>query len=664
MDIPGREPPPLPLIAAVVPPLFFYVLTNLARPPWPGIDPTGFGYGILSFSLAIPLMILSVPDIPGRSRRWVALVIASFASVFLCFHAGLSANLVFDMDVGTGPNKETIKAIVGIFLAVFVIPAGLLSILGFGRKKMTVYIFVSTLAGAVSQLAWFGIIRFIEGPGGIEFWLLSRVLIHTSIGLVAGVLAGGARLYRPVAYYSTWGGLSELILGRLPHALPFCILVTLGLFAAGSARIAAEHADSGRFITMRFDDYFLSMSNLHRARSAGLVYQGLLDDLNRSRRALLGAAYFDRELAELMVPMLREIEKKSTLEAKRGAFKRSTLAVNRRLLAVGEPFFLEPHTINEKGNTLNFLLRYTVSGRTRLKLMNGSSVPMLRLRRLDDILIDTPYTGLSYKGIGTILMDHIDDVALRSYGCLFAPGATEQNPNDGGFAVTRGLIRYDRREALAHALSQRGLNDDKALERIAALSQRWSQVTDISGVRAEMDTATLAAYDALAEILARQTEIHEARHAFDGEWEGIVLELEELSAKNLSRHAASEIRAYLTEMIDGHLGPKFALSTVCKMIAGQNARANAYFFAAVAILEGMWGEKIRRPDVVERESPNGPIQMVAPITVKNPGWLSYSRIHGAYTDLRNLPSKELKQRAQFLFERLFNEEYKNISRHR
>ncbi|MCP4678601.1 MAG: hypothetical protein GY854_24430 [Deltaproteobacteria bacterium] len=663
MGISDREQAPLPLVAAIIPPLTFHALTILAEPPWPCIDSIPSGYAMLSISLSLPMLVLACPDTPGTLRRLLTIAVISLAAPLLCLHAGLSTDIVFDLDAGTSLSRGTIEALAGLFLASFSIPLAILALSKTEKPKMWMYITVCAFTGAACQMFWFTIVWIIEGASGIHFWLWSRVLIHTATGLVAGVLAGGARIYRPSLYPSYWAGMSELIMARLPRALPLSIFVAMGLVAAGTGRIVAERNDADRFATNRLDEYFLSLSNLNRARVEGLVYAELLEDLGRTRKALLGAAGFDSELVARMTPLLESIEDTSE-NANHGTFKRAALHVNRRLLAIGQPFFLEPHVINDSGESLSLLLRYSVTSSARHRLSGGGSIPVLRLRRLDDILVDTPYTGLSYEGLGTVLMDHIDDAALRSYSRLFSPGAVRQNPADGRFAATRALIKANRRDALLAALSKRGHDNRIILEQLAALGERWSQVADISKARAEMSPDVLAAYDALTEILARQTEVHEARHAFDGDWRGDLEELEELSAGDLKRSAGAETRAYLSEIIDGPLGPKFALATIGRMIAGTNARANAYFFAAVVIVEGLWSEKIRRPDIIERDSASGPKQVVTPITSKNPGWLSYSRIHGAYMDLHSLPPEELRQRAAELFRDLFNTDYRHIKRHR
>ncbi len=664
MGISERKQAPLPLVAATIPPLTFHALTILTNPPWPCIDSTPYGYAMLSISVSLPMLVLAFPDAKGELRRLTAITLVSIAAPLLCLHAGLSASIVFDLDAGTALSRGTIEALAGLFLSAFSIPAAILVISTAEKPKIWIYITVCAFAGAASQALWFTIVRIIEGASGIHFWLWSRVLIHTATGLVAGLLAGGARVYRPSLYPSYWAGMSELIIARLPRALSLSMFVAMGLVAAGTSRIVAERNDADRFMTSRFDEYFLSVSNLGRARAEGLVYNELLEDLDRSRRALLGAVGFDSLLVSRMTPLLEAIEDTSSAKAIHDGFKQAALQVNRRLLAIGQPFFLEPHVINDSGESLSLLLRYSVTDSARLRLSKGGSIPVLRLRRLDDILIDTPYTGLSYEGLGTVLMDHIDDVALRSYSRLFTPDAVKLRPADGRFAATRALIRADRSEALKAALARRGHDDRIILEQLAALGERWSQVADISVARAEMTPGILAAYDALTEILARQTEIHEARHAFDGDWRGELAELKELSAGDLGRSAGAETRAYLSEIIDGPLGPKFALSTIGRMIAGTSARANAYFFAAVVIMEGLWSEKIRRPDVIERDGALGPKQIVAPITPKNPGWLSYSRIHGAYTDLRSLPPEDLRQRAVELYRTLFHMDYMHIKRQR
>jgi hypothetical protein len=202
------------------------------------------------------------------------------------------------------------------------------------------------------------------------------------------------------------------------------------------------------------------------------------------------------------------------------------------------------------------------------------------------------------------------------------------------------------------------------LERLSVLSEYVQPMMDLSNVRERMDASTVAAYNHLTEILALQTEVHEARHAMDDGGARIPGCLRELRAGDLSAQATSEIRAYLTEIVDGPLGPKFGLSTVGELIIGENARANAYFFAAVTILEGLWGERIRRPDLVEREGAQGTRYIFLPISVRHPGWLSYSRIYGACLDLSALSDDALRTRARELFESLFKEEYVSVERRR
>ncbi|MBW2278204.1 MAG: hypothetical protein JRF63_11970, partial [Deltaproteobacteria bacterium] len=582
----------------------------------------------------------------------------------LCLHAGLATELTTDIDSGSGPSPFTWVSAAACFVAALSIPAGLLVARRLAVERVLAQIAIPSLAGAAGQLAWFGLVRIVEGPTGLEYWLWSRVLIHALTGALTGLLVGGARLFRPTEQLAATSGPLDLAMRRLPNRLAVSLVLLVGLAVSGAVRVSAELSENGRFITSRLDDYFLALSNLYRAQDEDLDYPGLYEDLERARRALGGAADFDPKLPRLLNEMCAALEHRQSDEPSHGRFKSAVGAVNQRMISIGEHYFIEPQALNNPSRPLRFLLRYTITGSARYRLEGKGTIPMLRLRRLDQMLIDTPYTGLSYPGLGTVLMDHVDDVALRSYAQLFAPRAVFKREEDGRFGQTRAWLREDRRDALAQALSRRGLSERMPLENLAAVGRRWLHRVDLTGVRRDLNTHATAAYDALIDELALQTEIHEARHAFDGEITLTVPALDELSAARLSNAAAAEMRAQLTEIVDGPLGPRFALAKLSNLVAGEDARANAYFFAGIVVLEGLWGEPIRRPDVVEREGPEGSRHVFLPMNKQSPGWLSYSRIHGAYGDLRELPPDELRQLARELFERLFDEEYKSILRQR
>lgn len=649
-------------MAALAPPVLLWGLNELAQPTWPGIEPGLGGFAILSLAVALPLVTLCCRPFGPPLADWAAIAIASLASTTLCLHGGLSAELTADIDSGLGLRSFTWVSAGGCFLAVLAIPAGLLVARQVAAERLLYQIVAPALAGAAGQIAWFGLIRAVEGPTGIEYWLWSRVLIHTLAGALGGLLAGGARLFRPTEQLSATAGPVQLMLRRLPTGPVLAAVVFVGAAVAGTIRVGAELSDHGRFITTRLDGYFLALSNLYRAQDENLDYPGLYEDLDRARRALSGAADFDPDLPRLIDEMCRTLEARESGDLSHERFKAAVSAVNGRMIAAGKRYFIEPQALNETRRPVRFLLRYDVTGSARYRLEGAGSIPMLRLRRLDEMMVDTPFTGLSYPGLGTVLMDHVDDVALRTYAQLFSPGADARREEDGRFAQTRAWLREDRRDALAEALSRRGLPERLPLENLAAVGRRWLHRMDLDGVRRDLDARAMASYDALTDVLALQTEIHEARHSFDGEISASVPALEELSAGKLGSAATAEIRAHLTEMIDGPLGPRFSLAKLSNLVAGEDARANAYFFAGIVVLEGLWGEPIRRPDVVEREGPDGARHVFAPMNKETPGWLSYSRIHGAYGDLRALPLDELRRRARELYERLFGEEYRSITR--
>jgi len=656
------ESAPIHLAAGVIPSALLWGLNELAEPTWPGIDPDLAGYAILSLALALPLLALCCRSPGPRLADWLTAVLAALAATALCLHAGLSAELTTDLDGGGGPSPFTWVSAAGCFLAAISIPAGLLASRAVAVERVVIQVALPGLAGAAGQLLWFGLVRAVEGPTGLEYWLWSRVLIHTLVGALAGLLTGGARLFLPAQQLAATSGTLDLALARLPTGPVAALVLLTAIGASGAVRVGVELTENRRFVTSRLDEYFLALSNLYRAQDEGLDYPGLYEDLGRARRALGGAADFDPELPGLLARMCDAVEQREAGEPNHERFKAAVAEVNRRLIEIGERYFVEPQALNEASRPVRFLLRYDIVASSRYRLERGGTIPMLRLRRLDEMMVDTPYTGLSYPGLGTVLMDHVDDVVLRSYAQLFEPRISRVREEDGRFGQTRAWLRLDRRDALAQALARRGLRDRLPLEHLSAVGRRWLHRVDVHGARRDLDAWSMAAYDALADELALQTETHEARHAFDGDLELVAPGLEELSAGKLSSAATAEIRAQLTEIVDGPLGPLFGLAKLANLVAGEDARANAYFFSGIVILEGLWGEPIRRPDVAEREGPDGPRHVFLPMNKQTPGWLSYSRIHGAYGDLRALPPDELRQRARDLFERLFDEEYSAISR--
>ncbi len=639
-------PPRLPLVTAIVPSAFFFGLTYLAQAQWPRIDSSTTGYFLLTIAIALPLLSMCVRPARSPWKNLAVVVIASFTAVPICLQVGLSADLVRNLDASLLPDMTTICATLGVVIASISIPIGLLlSCRLRGKGGIYSFVFITSAAGVLGQLSWFGLARLIDGPSGIEYWTLTRTLIHGATGSIAGILAGSNLLFRTPSRPSPargrgscWkpalteeqrafaGPIDRLIAG-LPDAFAVTVLLFFAFLAAGTVRVIAESHDDERFITIRLDEYYLALSNLRLAKMEGLAYPDLYRDFKRSRRALKGSASFDPDLPPLLDTMLEKMEDTSNSKASGLAFKASVIAVDRHLFDESAPFFLEPHEIFERGRMIRFVLRYRIASRSRMGREDGDGVVMLRLRRMDDLLVDTPFAGISYPGIGTVLMDRIDDTALKVHGRLFTPDALLLLPDDGKFARTRAWIRGDKKSAIKKALGKP------------------------------------ATYDALADILARQTEVHEARHALDGDLDISLAEVNELRPGPLGDNTVAEIRAYLTEIIDGPLGPGYGLAVVCDLLAGKNARANAYFFSSMVIMEGLWGAPVRKPDTVMRESPDGgPVEETLPISPENPGWLSFSRINACYTELRSLQPQELQQRARALYESLFGESYRSVGK--
>ncbi len=663
MDRRASTAPAVPLVSVVIPVIVFYALTRLARPPWIGIDCDNTGYFILAVAHTLPMLILAAPARPRGPGLFGALALGAMAAVFLSLHAGLSQHVVFDLDAGGAPGRETTRAVVSIFVATLVVPIGLAVTQVKPGKRLAYYTLLPALTAILGQVLLFLGMRAFEGSTGMDLWMESQMAIHCAFGLVSGLFFGAATLYRPAAW-STLAGFTRTPRVKLPKAVVLAVLLAFSTLGVGFLRVAVETEDRARFVDSRLDAYFLALSNLRRAQLENLAYPALTTDLRRAARALQGSVSYDGELYALVPRLTDAIEDSdSTIDTK--AFQDVTMALNRRLLDLGEPYFLEPQVLVTEPLPFRYLFRYRVAGKARYRIEKGGTVPILRIRRIDEAPVDTAFTGLSYPSIGTVLMDHIDEVSLKSHGILFLPGVGEKIPSDGRFAETRRLMRLDRIVAIEAALGTKGLGDNRgALKELGTVGTRWAQVVDISGARTDMSPATQAIYDALTELLARQIEVHEARHVFDGGKVRSLSELDALDAGNLAGSATSEIRAYLTEMIDGPMGPKFALTTTAGLVAGTGARGNAYFFAGIVMLETLWGEPVRREDIIERPGEHGPVVRVAPISDEHPGWLSYSRIHGAYADLRGLSDEELRERAIEAWEMLFDEEYLSITKQR
>ncbi len=646
----------LPLSAAIAPALAFTGLTFLARPNWPGITGGAGGTLILAAGFAAPLLVLCARAASGL-ERWLAVTLAALGGAALALHGGVAQLIAFDLDAGDAPHRTTLLAASGAFFGAFAVPAGLLAARSVRRLGTLTHVILGSAAGATGQLLWFGTLAIVEGTHGASLWLGSRVLIHAASGAVAGILAGSFLGSRPAG-----GAIAFWPVFPLPAAVPLAGLWLAAAAVSGALHVIALSHDDDRAFGPRLDAYFLALSNLYRAEEERLVYPGLHTELDRARRALVGAAGFDATLGGLTGRMLDTIERPEPGTSSLTAFRDAVRAVDRRLMDLGRDLFLEPHVIEQGvARPVRLVLRYRVTAARRYGLGGDGSVPVLDLRRTDGMPVDTPYTGLSHGEVATVLLDHVDLSALEVHAPLFAAGAIDPRPEDGRFSATRSLLRTDRHTALLSRLVARGHRED-TLRRLGGTAVRFRAARDPSLLRSRLDAAALAAFDALADELAGQTAVHEARHALDDNWEDGLPDLDDLSAGALAPTAAAEIRAFIAEIVDGPLGPRFALAGVLEHVAGEEARANAYFFAGVVLLEGLWGEPVRRPTVAERDGPDGPRQVLLAIDRDSPGWLSYSRIHGAYSDLRALDPEDLRHLARELFERLFHEEYRPIHR--
>lgn len=664
-----RTPESLPrensLMVAFASCLVFLGLTQLAAPPWISAERGSSRILLLTLAHFIPLAAWTLGGSHQFIHRILILILSAIASLSLLLHGALLDILVANLDAGMFWSKTITLHLLELSLSILSIPAGLWYLDRIHRVRLIRFVGIPALFGALGQMLFFFFARLIQGPSGLEFWMAARILIMAAVGLIAGLFTFANAVFRPKSAIQFSGGFTAFFHSRVQNILPWLFLISLAFFLVGVLRVVVQKHDRGRFVTVRLDDYFLSLSNLTSARSHGLWYAELTHDLTLKRSALFGAASFDPVLVRRLRPMVSSVESQVEGPKSRAQFEKSVMAVNRRLLTLGEPYFLEPHSLGKGDGRIRFVLRYQVVRQGRCGLEKEPSIPMLRLRRMDDIAIDTLYTGLSYQGIGTILMDHIETVLLRSYLPLFHPTALSKRTEDGKWAATFQLIRRDAKQSLSAYLIGRDGYRPEDLQKWAMhiLDARPRAIPDL---RQQGSAETNGLFDRMVALLAQQTEIHETRHATDRELseDNVVKLLASLTVHALGKETAAEVRAYLSEMVDGPLGPKFTLATLGKLLIEPDASANAYFFASVIILEGLTGEKVRRPDVVEVRRGETVRQVLMPIDENHPGWLSFSRIHGAYADLSAQSDEVLRERAVQLFEHLFEEDYSHIERRR
>ncbi len=644
-----KSPRP-PLLVAFATSVTLYALTRLTNTPWPGLREPGFGLEALTVGVCLPLIALSLPfrNYPERAGAILGCV---FAGTALCFTAGLGEQLAFALDAGAVEAKSFLENTLAVLMTTAAIPLSLETALVRARKRpMMVTALVPAVAAGLSQLLWFGLHRLISGPTGLEYWIGVRVATSATAGLVAGFLTADI-----VPLSEPWRAFFRL--PRFLSAGRFAVVATAACSTFAAVDVSLVLADEHRFIKQRLDDYYLALTNYQRAKSEQMVYPKLHDDLDMARNAILGSVDSGSPLRSELAQMLAAIEDKRRSESFT-SFALDVMRVNRRLLDSGRNIFLEPHELRSGGLISRVVLRYDVVDHGRAR-GGGRSVLLLTLRRHDSLILDTPYLGLSYPGMGTVLLGHIEEIALRKYAPLLAGDVPRLDPREHRLAHVISGIRSDWRQSFSRNPALKRFFTHPASEELASIAARDSQVTDIAQAKNAMSAHARVVFDALTAALIAQTQIHEARHAMDGLWNMIPAALEELQPGSVAKAGAGEIRAHLTEVIDGPLGPRFGLGRIAQFVTEESNRATSYFFASIVILECLWGKSLRRPDITVPGS-SGPKTARAPIDAKSPGRLSYSRITGAYEDLRMETEDELRRRAQSCFENLFDEPYPHI----
>ena len=663
-------PVQIPVSVALIPILLFGALSFLSHSFWPGVETSGWGYIVLTGSFGLPLLILSASPSGGRFGQYIGVLTGGIASTLMLLQTSMVEQIVKELDAETAISTQSAVAFLGVFIGSVTIPIAALIVSRWSRlQKMVVCCLVCAAFAIAGQQLWFLLAKLSPGATGAELWTVARTLIHGTTGAVFGLLLGAFQAYSTKEASVRSGIFSFRSIRFRPGTIASAVVVLTGASVLGIGRVSAQVADRNRFASRRVDEYFLALSNVHLARSQGLLYQELETELNNARTALANSVGFDPTLRRLLSMVLPALEDESSGRKATAVFKKRVLALNKYMAKEKIPFFFEPHEIKSITGKRRFLLRFKVED-VRYVTQGNRQVEMLRMRRMDQILYDTPFAGLSYQGLGTIQMDHVDAQALRFHARAFSYSnangrnyaRTHCSRSNDPFCETRGLMYGDMAQALKEGLAKKGIEDDALLSQLAILSQKWKHRTDTGNAKTTMSPKTADAYGALSEILAAQTEIHEARHAFDINNYPPPEVFKELRTGILSKSAVAETRAHLSEIVDGPLGPHYAIATLWNLVAGEEGvSANAYFFSAIAILEGLWEQKMRKPDTITVDSENGPTEKEMPISIEHPGWLSYSRICMCYHALRTLSDEELKKRAKTLFEQMFNEPYAHLS---
>ena len=320
------------------------------------------------------------------------------------------------------------------------------------------------------------------------------------------------------------------------------------------------------------------------------------------------------------------------------AVRKAVEATNRAARAAGLPYYLDVQLVRDRP----IVLTYEVTQRTPWR-SGDRSVELLRVRRLDTLNVELAMLGETQGTSPRVLLDRIEASLARELPLMLPPGgagagATKATPlglSDGmklneadeaalqrlrahletrlGAAELRAAIEKLRaREALLESMRARFHKGSVRLSRPDGfvLGEAWVDSmepytrldrpggplmldTDLRGVaRADEELRSGAVAEALRrsiDELAAATDVHEVRHALDGQLPAVppppsLVALFPAGDLRFPGLASLELRAYLAELHHGALPPCVTAAKLTRNVYGALARRTPHFFAGYLIL--------------------------------------------------------------------------------
>lgn len=300
-------------------------------------------------------------------------------------------------------------------------------------------------------------------------------------------------------------------------------------------------------------------------------------------------------------------------------------SINRALADAGLRYFTGAEMVADRP----FVLSYTLAGRVPWRI-GARTVDVLRLRRLDTFNIEFTFEGFTEEGLPVVMLDRVEATLARELPEMYAKrGQGRQGLFNDFDRLALGHLRAGLETRLgagvgpaAAALAER----DRLLEdmrtrlrgddvKLAApdgfvLGEAWLERlepessltrpggplvldTDLKAVaRADeklRDGPTARLLGDAVDVMALETEAHEARHALDevdpvGPPPPGLFEVMPDSSTRMIGMADKELRAFLGELHDSPLPACATLAQIMRTVYGRWARREPHAFATLAIL--------------------------------------------------------------------------------